>query len=154
MLEETRTGGVKEFIFSAIWAVVIIFAGKAVMLMLPAYKSLGAVAAIIMFCILGFYVLTRYCAVYTYSLKNSRLRVNRKIGGRNKEAEVSLSSVKSVSRKRPKGSPRALHMRTTVFSSRDLWYILYRKDKEDNLLVCTISNQMAEKIKRELKHAK
>lgn len=153
-MEEKRTGGVKQFIFAVIWAVIILFIGRGVIVLLPEYKALGTVATLIMFCILGFYVMTRYCAVYTYSLKNSRFRVNRKIGGRNKEVEFALSGVKSVTRKRPPNAPRALHMRTTVFSKKDLWYIVYKKNKEDNLLVCTISNQMADKIRRELKHAK
>lgn len=132
----------------------ILFVGRFIIFALPRYKVIGTIITLLMFCVLGFFVLTRYSAVYTYSLKNTRFRANRRIGHRNKEFEVALSSVKSVTRKRPKNSPRAQNMRTTVFSKKDLWYILYRKNKEDMLLVCTISNKMAEKIKSGVKHAK
>ena len=153
-MEEKRTGGGKEFIFSVLWAAWLLIIGRFVIIALPRYKVLGAIFTLLLFCVLGYFVLTRYSAVYTYSLKNNRFRVNRRIGHRNKEYEVPLSGVKSVSQKRPKKSPQAQNMRTSVFSKKDVWYILYRKDKADNLLVCTISNQMANKIRSELKHAK
>ena len=132
----------------------LLVVGRFIIFALPRYKVIGTIITLLMFCALGFFVLTRYSAVYTYSLKNTRFRANRQIGHRNKEYEVALSGVKSVTRKRPKNSPRAQNMRTTVFSKKDLWYILYRKNKRDMLLVCTISNKMAEQIKSGVKHAK
>ena len=153
-MEEKRTGGKKEFLYSVLWAIAILIVGRFIIFALPDYKVVGAVITLLLFCVLGFFVLTRYSAVYTYSLKNTCFRANRKIGHRNKEFEVSLSSVKSVTRKRPKKSPRAQNMRTTVFSKKDLWYIVYRKNKQDMLLVCNISSKMAEKIKSGVKHAK
>ena len=153
-MEEKRTGGKKEFLYSVLWAIALLLAGRFIIFALPDYKVIGAAVTLLLFCVLGFFVLTRYSAVYTYSLKNTRFRANRMIGHRNKEYEVSLSSVKSVTRKRPHGAPRAQNMRTTVFSKKDLWYIVYRKNKKDMLLVCTISSKMAEKIKSGVKHAK
>ncbi len=153
-MEEKRTGGKKEFLYSVLWAVALLVVGRFIIFALPRYKVIGTIITLLMFCALGFFVLTRYSAVYTYSLKNTRFRANRQIGHRNKEYEVALSGVKSVTRKRPKNSPRAQNMRTTVFSKKDLWYILYRKNKRDMLLVCTISNKMAEQIKSGVKHAK
>ena len=153
-MEEKRTGGKKEFLYSVLWAVALLVVGRFIIFALPRYKVIGTIITLLMFCALGFFVLTRYSAVYTYSLKNTRFRANRLIGHRNKEYEVALSGVKSVTRKRPKNSPRAQNMRTTVFSKKDLWYILYRKNKRDMLLVCTISNKMAEQIKSGVKHAK
>lgn len=153
-MEEKRTGGVKEFIFSLLWAIAILFIGRGIIIAMPQYKVIGTVITVLMFCVLGFFVLTRYSAVYTYSLKNNHFRVNRKIGARNKEVELSLSGVKSISRRRPRKSPRAFNMRTTVFSTKDLWHIVYRKNGKDNLLVCTISDKMARGIKSAIKHAK
>lgn len=153
-MDEKRTGGKKEFLYSVLWAVALLVVGRFIIFALPRYKVIGTIITLLMFCALGFFVLTRYSAVYTYSLKNTRFRANRQIGHRNKEYEVALSGVKSVTRKRPKHSPRAQNMRTTVFSKKDLWYILYRKNKRDMLLVCTISNKMAEQIKSGVKHAK
>ena len=153
-MEEKRTGGKKEFLYSVLWAIALLIVGRFIIFAIPDYKVIGAVITLLFFCMLGFFVLTRYSAIYTYSLKNTRFRANRKIGHRNKEYEVSLSGVKSITRKRPPKSPLAQNMRTTVFSKKDLWYIVYRKNKKDMLLVCTISNKMAEKIKSGVKHAK
>ena len=95
-MEEKRTGGKKEFLYSVLWAFALLIVGRFIIFALPDYKVIGAVITLLLFCVLGFFVLTRYSAVYTYSLKNTRFRANRKIGHRNKEYEVSLSGVKSV----------------------------------------------------------
>ena len=120
-MEETRTGGGKEFVFSMIWAVVLLFIGKILIEALPNYKIIGTVITILMFCVLGFFVLTRYSAIFTYSLKNDRLRVNRKIGHRNKEVDFAMSSVKSVTKHRPDKAPKNIqNMKTKVFSQKDI----------------------------------
>lgn len=151
-MEETRTGGGKEFVFSMIWAVVLLFIGKILIEALPNYKIIGTVITILMFCVLGFFVLTRYSAIFTYSLKNDRLRVNRKIGHRNKEVDFTMSSVKSVTKHRPDKAPKNIqNMKTKVFSQKDIWYIVYEKNKADNMLVCEISKKMADKIKSRAK---
>lgn len=146
-MEETRTGGVKEFVFSVIWAIVILFFGRFIIALLPDYKVIGTIVTLILFCVLGFFVLTRYSAVYTYSLKGNRFRANRKIGHRNKELEFSLSEVKSVTKTKPRKAPRAQNMRATVFSRKNIWYIVYKKNKQENLAVCEISKQMADKLR-------
>ena len=153
-MEETRTGGKKEFLYSFVWVLLLLLAGRFAIFALPSYKMIGAAATLVMFCVLGFFVLTRYSAVYTYSLKNNHFRANRKIGHRNKEVEFSVSGVKSVTRKRPRSSPRAQNMRTTVFSRKNLWYIVFKKNKTEQMLVCTISDKLANKIKSSVKHAK
>lgn len=153
-MEETRTGGKKEFLFSCIWAIALLITGRFIIFALPRYKVIGAVITLILFCILCFFALTRYSAVFTYTLKGNRFRANRKIGHRNKEYEVALSGIKSATRKRPPKSPRAQYMCTTVFSKKDRLYIVYRKNHKDMLLVCTVSDEMSEKIKSGIKHAK
>ena len=42
-------------------------------------------------------------------------------------------------------------MKTKVFSQKDIWYIVYEKNKADNMLVCEISKKMADKIKSRAK---
>ncbi len=147
-MEETRTGGGKEFVFSVIWAIIILFFGKALLALLPNYKIIGVIIIILMFCVLGFFVLTRYSAIYTYTLKNDRFCVNRKIGHRNKEVDFPVSSVKSVTRHKPRNVPKEVqNMRTTVFSTKNIWYVIYVKNKAENMLVCEISKNMADKLK-------
>lgn len=154
-MEETRTGGNKEFIFSVIWAIVMLLVGKGIINSLPSYKIIGIIITILMFCVLGFFVLTRYSAIYTYSLKNDRLRVNRKIGHRNKEVDFAVSDVKSVTRQRPNNAPKNVQtMKTTVFSQKDVWYVVYEKNRVSNMLVCQLSNGMADKLRSRAKNTK
>ena len=86
-MEEKRTGGGKEFIFSLLWAVIFMILGQYIIFILPSYKIIGTIITILLFCILGFFVLTRYAAIFTYSIKDDIVRVNRAIGHRNKEVE-------------------------------------------------------------------
>ncbi len=154
-MEETRTGGTKEFIFSFIWLVILLMIGRMVTNALQNYKIIGVAVTIVMFCVLGFFVMTRYCAVYTYTLKNDRLRINRRIGHRDKEVETGVSSVKSISKQRPNCKVKnTYNMRTTVFSSKDVWYLVYDRNGETNLLVFEPSRKMADKIKSRSKQIK
>lgn len=154
-MEETRTGGGKEFVFSIIWAVILLFLGKFIIAALPNYKIIGTIITILMFCVLGFFVLTRYSAIFTYSIKDDRMRVNRKIGHRNKEVDFAMSDVKSITKHKPNKTPKSVqNMRTTVFSQRDIWYVVYEKNKAENMLVCEISKKMADKIKSRAKSNK
>ncbi len=154
-MEETRTGGGKEFIFSVIWAIILLCAGKLIINAMPNYKIIGMIITLLMFCVLGFFVLTRYSAVFTYSLKNDRLRVNRQIGHRNKEVDFAVSEVKSVSRTKPSKLPDCVQtMKTTVFSKKDVWYVVYEKNRIPNLLVCQLSKGMADKLKSRAKNTK
>lgn len=154
-MEETRTGGGREFVFSVIWAVILLFVGKIIIEALPAYKIIGTIITILMFCVLGFFVLTRYAAIYTYTLKNDRLRVNRKIGHRNKEVDFAVSAVKSVTGKKPLNSPKYVYtMKTTVFSHKNTWYVVYEEKRVRKMLVCDMSADMADKLKSRSKNAK
>ena len=154
-MEETRTGGGREFVFSMIWTIILLIIGKCIISALPDYKIIGTIITILMFCVLGFFVLTRYSAIYTYSIKNDRMRVNRKIGHRNKEVDFAMSSVKSVSKQRPDKMPKSVqNMKTKVFSQKDIWYVVYEKNGKENMLVCEISKKMADKIRSRAKSNK
>lgn len=79
-MKEQRTAGTKEFVFSMLWAVVLLFIGRGIVNSLPSYKFIGTVITIIFFCILGFFVLTRYSSMFTYEDTGYSLRINRGIG--------------------------------------------------------------------------
>lgn len=147
-MEETRTGGTKEFVFSVLWAAVMLFIGNSITALFASYKIIGVICTIILFCILGFFVLTRYSAIYTYTLKNDRLRVVRKIGHRVKTVDISISSVKNITRVRPADKVKHTRsMRKTVFSQKCVCYLVYEQSGEKNLLIFEPSNAMMSKIK-------
>lgn len=154
-MEETRAAGGKEFVFSVLWTILLLLIGKYIIFALPQYKVIGTIITILMFCVLGFFVLTRYAAVYTYTLKNDRFRANRKIGHRNKETDFALSGVRVVTKRRPDKKVKHIQtMRTSVFSSKNIWYIVYDKNGVSNMLVCEISKNMADKIRSRAKNTK
>lgn len=148
-MQECRTGGMKEFIFSVIWSVLILFFGRYIIFMLPAYKITGAIFTVILFCILGFFVLTRYAAVFTYTLKGYNLRINRRIGGRNKELEIKLSEAESICKHKPPVhlKRRCIYMMcTSVFSCKKRRYIVYRHGGIHGMIVFEPSREMFRKI--------
>ena len=154
-MEEKRTGGGKEFIFSLLWAVIFMILGQYIIFILPSYKIIGTIITILLFCILGFFVLTRYAAIFTYSIKDDIVRVNRAIGHRNKEVEFYISDVKSVTRQKPQKTPKTIYnMRASVFSPKKVWYVVYEKNRIENMLVFEPSQNMAEKIKSRAKNSK
>lgn len=149
-MNEVRTGGRKEFVFSVLWAAILLFIGKYIIYILPSYKVIGGILTVLMFCVLGFFVMTRYAAVFTYSLKGYNLRVNRMIGKRNKEIEIKISDIKSISHKKPVSMPRRQNiyiMRASVFSKKRLYYAEYIKDSTAGVLVFEPSQEMVGQIK-------
>lgn len=154
-MEEKRTGGGKEFVFAMVWAVVLMLAGQYITYLLPSYKIIGTIITILMFCVLGFFVLTRYAAVFTYSVKDDIVRVNRSIGHRNKEVEFFASEVKSVTKTRPEQKViNVYNMRTTVFSLKKVRYVVYERNGIKNMLVFEPSDKMAKKIQSRAKNGK
>ena len=149
-MEEVKTGGGREFIISVVLVIILLFIGDLIVSALPDYKIAGIIITILMLCVLGFFVLTRYSAVYTYTVKNGRVKVNRKIGYRNKEIEFRISDVISVTKHRPVTSVKNVYnMHTKIVSRRNIWYIVYKKKTSDNMLVCGISKKMADEIRSE-----
>ena len=153
-MEEKRTGGGKEFIFSLLWAVIFMILGQYIIFILPSYKIIGTIITILLFCILGFFVLTRYAAIFTYSIKDDIVRVNRAIGHRNKEVEFYIGREVCYQTK-PKKTPKTIYnMRASVFSPKKVWYVVYEKNRIENMLVFEPSQKMAEKIKSRAKNSK
>ena len=136
-MEEKRTGGGKEFIFSLLWAVIFMILGQYIIFILPSYKIIGTIITILLFC------------------KDDIVRVNRAIGHRNKEVEFYISDVKSVTRQKPQKTPKTIYnMRASVFSPKKVWYVVYEKNRIENMLVFEPSQKMVEKIKSRAKNSK
>lgn len=151
-MKETATGGTKEFIYSVIWAIVLLFAGKFIINFMPSYKVAGSIITILMFCVLGFFVMTRYAAVYTYELSGYTLRVNRKIGHRNKEAETKMSDIKYIGREKPQNMPKYVYtMRSSVFPNKRVCYIIYDKNRVEHGLVFEPSDKLMIQIQKLMK---
>lgn len=155
MSEEITAGG-KEFAFAMLWAAGLYMACGLIMslckFMLPAYYFAGGIVSIIIFCVFGFFVLTRYCARFTYTIKGGRLRINRMIGKRNKEIELSCSDIVKMSRGgKPAGFPkRPYNMSKTVFAVKQLLFIEFiAKDGKNTGVIIQPSDRLRKRIERE-----
>lgn len=154
-MEEKRTGGGKEFIFSMLWAILFMYFGQYITYVMPSYKIVGTIITILLFCILGFFVLTRYAAIFTYGFKDDILRINRSIGHRNKEVEMYISEVKSITKTRPSVKVKNVYnMRTSVFSSKKTYYVVYERSGIVNMLVFEPTDVLAKKIQSRKKNSK
>ena len=118
------------------------------------YAFIGGVLSILIFCVFGFYVLTRYTARFTYTLKDGRLRVNRMIGKRNKEVDILISSVvDAVYGIKPADFPQKPYMmRVSIVSEKRSLFIKHKdKDGEIKGLVIEPSEKLKKRIDLERK---
>ncbi len=155
MSEEITSGG-KQFMIVLGWTALLYFACGIIMSAFGPYPFIGGILGVIVFSVFGFFVLTRYAARFTYSLKNGRLRINRTIGKRNKETEFACSDIVRTSYGvKPAGFVvRPYNMRVSVINTKNCMYIEYR-DKEGKLcgVVIEPSEKLRESIEKEREKA-
>ena len=127
MSEEVTAGG-REFVFALLWAAALYFVCYAVMALFNSYAFIGGIISVIIFAVYGFFVLTRYTARFTYTLKDGRLRINRMIGKRNKEIEISCGDITGLYYGyKPMAFPKTtVNMRKSIINKRHSLYIEYR----------------------------
>lgn len=146
MTEELTAGG-KEFFFAMLWAAgLYVIAG----MLMEAFKNyIGAAAAIVIFGIFGFFVLTHYASRFTYTLKNGRLRVNRMIGKRNKEIEIACSDITDMYYGfKPQSFPkRPYNMRKSIISGRSSLYIVF---KDSSSALCGVIIEPSDKLRKRI----
>lgn len=150
MTEEITAGG-KEFIITMAWAAVLYIICAAVMSAFNKYAFIGGIIALVVFAIFGFFVLTRYASRFTYTLKNGQLRINRLIGKRNREVEMSCSDIVNMCYGvKPSGFvKRPVYMRKSIISDKYSLFIHYRgKDGEDCGVVIEPSAKLRKRIEK------
>lgn len=153
MTEEVTAGG-KEFLLTVLSAAILYLVCGIIMSAFSNYFAIGGVISLMIFATFGFYILTRYTARFTYSLKNGSLRINRMIGKRNKEIEFDCGKIVSLCYGgKPSDFPkRPYYMRKSIFGAKKSLYIQYR-DKEDKICGTVIepSQKLRKKIEKERK---
>ena len=154
-MKEIHTSGNKEFVYVMLWALALLAIGRGIINALPAYKIIGTIITILMYCVLGFYTLTRFCARFTYENTGYSLRINRMIGKRNKEIEFNFSDIISISSKRPADMPKPVYMmRTSIFSDRKSEFIIYGYTGARKTLVFEPTDKFMQELKRSIKKSK
>lgn len=150
-MQETHSAGIKEFFLSVIWMIIIFLLGESTSYALPVYKVISGLLTMIFTVIFVFFVLTRYSAVFTYSLNSSSIRVNRKIGRRrNKEIEIKLNYVCEITKTDPKIKP-TYRMKQYILRNKRDWYVVFINDDKRCCLLFTPSDEMLKKLKKTVK---
>lgn len=148
-MKEIRTAGTKEFIYSLLWALFLLAICTEVVNALPEYKMIGGILGIIMYAVLGYYVLTRYTSRFTYEDTGTGLRINRMIGKRNKEIEFRYSEITEISRVKPKKLPKQVYyMRASVFSDKKSYFISYTHNGESAMAVIEASAEFIKALEK------
>lgn len=153
MREEHASGG-KEFAITLLVAAVLYLICGMGMSLFGDYAFIGGIISLLVFCVFGFFVLTRYTAKFTYTLKNGRLRVNRMIGKRNKEVDIKLSDITKTSfGVKPADFPKKPYMmRVSVRNQKKSMFIEFKdKDGEIKGIVIEPSDKLLKRIDRERK---
>lgn len=148
MTENVSAGG-KQFLIVLFWSAALYMIFGIIMSALHIYAFIGGIAAVIAFSILGFFVVTRYSARFTYSLKGGRLRITRQIGKRNKEREFACKDiVRTLYGVKPSDFvKKAPVMRMSIASAKKSLFIEY-KDKNGQL--CGIVIEPSKKLRNRI----
>ncbi len=151
-MKEVHKSGNREFFYTMLWALGLLFAGRMLVDSMPSFKIFGSIATLIAFCILGFFVLTRYSARFTYENTGHSLRINQMIGKRNKEIEFNFSDILSITSYKPADMPKPVYnMRVSVFSDKKSKYIIWGYTGSKQTLVFEPSDKFMSELKKSIK---
>ncbi len=146
-MEEQRKAGSKEFIFTLIWAVIVFLIGQILADKIQVYKFIGGLIMLLMYCIVGFFVLTRYSAVFTYTVNNNRIKINRLIGHRNKEIDFAISNITKIAAAGEKINAQNVYCMTPkIFSKKGTSCIVYNKSGFEEAVIFEPSREMMKSI--------
>ena len=153
-MTEKRTAGIKEAIYSVLWAVAILIGYDLTDTAMRLYGSdtfgsnmVLTIAAILAGCVLVYFVLTRYAAVFIYDADKKSIRLTRKIGHRERAVEVKYKDIISFSKRIPENPPKPVHkMKKTVFSNKNAYCLIYKNKSARETVIFEPSKRLAERI--------
>lgn len=151
-MQEVKKAGTLQFICVLLWAALFGLVGAYVRFILPAYKIIGDFLTIALFCVLAYFVLVRYAAVYTYTFsKEGSLRLNRQIGKRNKEIEIPLKNMQALLRKKPEKLPSAvMNMGVSVLSRKHTYYLIYTHNRVERAVLFEPGRELVKELTRRM----
>ena len=152
-MSEISSAGKKEFFLALLGAGILYLIGEYIKYILPSYKVIGDIIEIIMFAVFAYFVLTRYAAVYTYTLADKKLRINRKTGKRNKEFEIKASDMKGFALG-VGNNVKVYTMKKTILRHREDTYLLFNYKGRECAVLFTPSKNMRNEISKLIKKGK
>ncbi len=133
-LNYTKKAGTKEFFIALAVIALIGTVGSYIRYVLPAYKVFGHIAGIAAMVCYGYFVLIRYCAVYTYYIGEDYIRITRQVGTRPSEVQYSFTNIYKVSGNRPDGVKIKNYTRF-VLRAKNAVYIIPKSDKATAVMI-------------------
>ena len=158
-MTEKNTAGAKEAIFAVLWAVAILIGYDLADTAMRMYTTdtfgsnmMLTIFTIIAGCVLVYFTLTRYAAVFIYDADKKSIRITRKIGHREKSVEIRYRDIISFSRKMPDNPPKPVYkMRKTVFSNKNAYCLIYKNGSARETVIFEPSRKLAEIIQSSMK---
>ena len=160
IMTEKNSAGIKEMIYSVLWAVVILIGyditQTAMKLALgEGYKGRDLIltcALILAGCVLVYIVLTRYASTFIYEINEKSVCITRKIGHRERKYDIKNKDIRYISKTQPNMSiEKSYKMKKTVFSHRSTYYLVYLQNGRLNMIEFEPSDAMAKEIEKKIK---
>ncbi len=148
-MKQTKKSGFKEFIISLIAIFSVIFAARSLSFKFPGGAVVVDILSVVILAWLGFNVLVHYTAQFTYTLTDNSLRLNRQIGKRNREIEIPLNSISSISSNKP-DCKYIYNFSPNIFKNKNTKYIIF----EYNRLVQAAVVEADDELKKALNNYK
>ena len=145
-MKQEKRAGTKEFILSLLLIFVIIVASDIIRAFVSSYAIIVDILSLIIICVSGYEILIHYCAVFTYSGNEKRMRINRMIGKRNKEIESSTSTIKSLTDKKP-DIKEISDFNTSIFKNKKSKYLVYKENKKIKAVLIEVDKEMENYLK-------
>lgn len=145
---EKKAAKIREFLFTLVMACVCYEIGRLVRDVLTSYKVIGDLIAIALFCVLAYFVITRYAASYTYSVGGGVLKVTRSIGHRVTAVETEISSIKKISASKPDKKPEHIYRMTPhILPNKRTRYVIFGRGKVEKMIVFEPSAELLKALK-------
>lgn len=144
---QIKKAGLKQFLWVILSIILIVTLFDLIRYIIPSYKVIIDILSLIGIIIFGYEVLIHYSAVFTYTVDENRMKINRCIGKRNKEVEFSVSSVKYVSSKKP-DIKNIYNFNPNIFTGKNSKYIVYDSKRITEAILIEADSQMNEYLKR------
>ena len=146
MIQEKKAG-LKQFLWVIVSIILIITIFDLIRYIIPSYKVVVDILSFISIIIFGYEVLIHYSAVFTYTVDENRMKINRCIGKRNKEVEFSVSSVKYVTSKKPE-TKYIYNFNPNILTGKNSKYIVYDSKRITEAVLIEVDSKMSEYLKR------
>ena len=160
-MEEKCAAGVKELLYSIMAVIALLlgydFIGTAFRLMSGQNGYSGqnlvlTVLAVAIGCVIAYFVLTRYGAVFTYTAEEKKIYIKRRIGHREKVIEIKNRDIVSVSKSAPyKETKKVYKMCKSIVSQKNRYYLVYKNNGERETVIFEPSQNLVKEISKRVK---